>query len=272
MQNGLMVILMSGLKILCVSILLISALLTILQKQIIFQAPASKWNDCSFIPPSWKPYEHSFEGKAVRGWIHEPSHSDMRVFVFHGNAGKACHRTYWKRVLSLTNAEVILVEYPGYDGSPLSYENFLTRGLDTFDYFQHKSNKKVLVVGESLGSAPATYLAAHRKIHALILHASFPSLTEVARSKFPFLPVKHILRFPFPAAQWAEKVSAPALSLHGDQDSVIPYKLGKKQSENFARLQFLKIEGAGHNDWVRYLTVDHTSTLKDFVDRYSREE
>lgn len=245
--------------------LLSLVLIFFFQKKIIFPIDGSSWKDCSQVSSGWAPYSYEYNGKTLNGWIKRDSEAKFITIVFHGNGGKACNRTYWEGLLGAGPTEVVLIEYPGYDGTPLTYSKFLENSLDSYDYFSLISKKKVLLVGESLGTSPATYVASKRKPAAMILQSMFPSITELAKYKLPFLPVEIILNYPFPANKWAKEVKAPVLAIHGEKDYVIPYKFGKKQAENFAKCELLKVSNAGHNNWPLYLEDSQRKKIAEFL-------
>jgi hypothetical protein len=71
----------------------------------------------------------------------------------------------------------------------------------------------------------------------------------MAQKIFPFLPLGWAIKSQFDAIAQIPGLKLPKLFLHGTQDEVVPYKLGR---ELFAAAvepkAFYDIEGAGHND------------------------
>ena len=122
-----------------------------------------------------------------------------------------------------------------------------------------------MVLGESLGTGLATYLASKRKLEGLILYASYPSLLKVASSKLKIYPLEYLLKYPIPADNWAPSVRIPVLSIHGAKDTLIPIELGKEQSDHFPKATFFPIQGANHNDWLKFVDGDFVNKLNNFV-------
>ena len=56
---------------------------------------------------------------------------------------------------------------------------------------------RIVVWGHSLGTGVAVWLAAERKIKALVLEAPYTSIADVAAMNFPFLPVRWLLKDQF---------------------------------------------------------------------------
>ena len=101
----------------------------------------------------------------------------------------------------------------------------------------------------SIGAVMAAYAASRRAPDGVILEAGFPN----ARAIFENNPVMSALTlfttYRFPTARWMTTVSAPALVLHGDSDSVIPYRLGQRLYESLpGPKRFVTIERGHHND------------------------
>ena len=70
---------------------------------------------------------------------------------------------------------------------------------------------------------------------------------------FPFFPFLKLIRSGFNAEKTITSVHIPKLFLHGTEDEVVPYRLGKKLFRAAPHpKQFYAIQGAGHNN--TYLT------------------
>lgn len=78
----------------------------------------------------------------------------------------------------------------------------------------------------------------------------FTSITQLAQGHYPFLPIRWILRFPFPAEEWASKITTPVFVFHGTKDEIIPFKMGQEQFNKFSskNKEFLEVSSAKHND------------------------
>lgn len=80
----------------------------------------------------------------------------------------------------------------------------------------------IVVHGFSIGSGPATRLAAEHETGALILEAPYYSMLDLMQRKLPLLPVGLVLRSRFRSDTWIGQVEAPVLILHGEADRLIP--------------------------------------------------
>lgn len=82
--------------------------------------------------------------------------------------------------------------------------------------------KNILLLGRSLGTGPATYLASKNKVGALILISAFTSIRGVV-SEFAGI-FKYIVKERFDNLGNIKKVTSPTFLLHGKSDRLISYK------------------------------------------------
>ena len=107
--------------------------------------------------------------------------------------------------------------------------------------------EQIVLHGESIGCAVAIDVASKNSCRAVMLEAPFTSAADVAQTILPVLGP--MLVRSFNSAEKITLVRAPLLFMHGDQDEIIPLRLGQKL---FARTpepkSFWIVEGAHHND------------------------
>lgn len=107
----------------------------------------------------------------------------------------------------------------------------------------------VVVMGRSLGSAVAGYLASQRPVDRLVLLTPLKSALENGRRRFPILPVRWLLRHSFELELHARTISCPVLMLIGTADLVIP---PADSLATYAAIrgpkELLELPGIGHNN------------------------
>jgi len=171
-------------------------------------------------------------------WIHLPrggASPDAVFLVFHGNAGFALHRSYYRdalREISGDHWACVVLEYPGYGariGSP-SQSSLEDAAEEVLNVILSRYDKPVYLVGESLGSGIATGLAAKHPetIRGLLLVTPFTSLAEVGSHHYPFLPVRLLLRDNFDNTRNLKHYQGPVAILLAGRDRIIPAALGEK--------------------------------------------
>jgi uncharacterized protein len=174
------------------------------------------------------------------------------VWLFtHGNAGQAADRTYALPCFSPSDS-VFILEYPGYGrrkGSP-SRASFDSAAEEGYRWLRKTyPNIPVCVLGESVGSGPASSLARLEKPpDKLVLIVPFDCLASLARDHFPLIPAGLLL-----LDRWDNVESLRAypgkVEIYGAiDDQVIPIHHARTLAKSLPRAVFHEIPG-GHNDW-----------------------
>ncbi len=116
-----------------------------------------------------------------------------------------------------------LLHYRGYGGSTGSPTEAALQS-DALALFDHvsKMHSDVVVVGRSLGSGVAVWVASQRPVSRLILVTPYNSIQELAAQRFPWFPVSWLLTDKFESWKYAARVTAPTLLISAEHDEVIP--------------------------------------------------
>jgi fermentation-respiration switch protein FrsA (DUF1100 family) len=117
----------------------------------------------------------------------------------------------------------------------------------------------------------AAYAASVQPPDALILEAGFPDARALFRSSPPLAALALLSSYRFPTARFLGSVRSPILVMHGDQDMVIPFNVGRALFERIAGpKQFLTIRGGDHNDADPPDATAYWTAIAAFVDRLPR--
>jgi hypothetical protein len=175
--------------------------------------------------------------------------NEHAVIYFGGNAEDVSQNSA-EFLRYLDDLTVYLVNYRGYggsSGSPAESGLFLD-ALSVYD-FVARQHAEISVIGRSLGSGVATYLAAARTTNRLVLVTPFDSLDRVAQAAFPLFPVSLLMQDRFDSLGRASRIRVPTLIMIAEHDEII----ARGHSENLAAaidpslLEVRVIDGAGHN-------------------------
>ncbi len=82
----------------------------------------------------------------------------------------------------------------------------------------------------------------------LVLLSPYTSIPDMARRITPFLPVSLIVGDRFDTAAKASALELPVLVVHGEDDEVIPFEMGRELSLRLPRARLVKVEGGRHGD------------------------
>lgn len=193
----------------------------------------------------------------LTGRLLERRGSAALVLYFHGNGTKAVWLDDWIAHLGLTlNATVMAAELRGFEDDHTPTE----RGVieDAFaarDYLCERYGimpSDIVLYGRSLGGGLAAALAASDGAQALVLERTFDQLVRVGATKFPWLPVRLVMRNRFDSAARLADFRGPVLQIHGTADQIVPIERGRAL---FSSLQtqvkrFIEVPGLGHNDSI----------------------
>tara|TARA_R100001369_G_scaffold51222_2_gene78046 strand:+ start:150 stop:947 length:798 start_codon:yes stop_codon:yes gene_type:complete len=179
------------------------------------------------------------------------------ILYFHGNAGNLDR---WGEITSFFtqfNYDVVVMDYRTYGKSTgkLSEKSLYKDAQLFYDYILKRyPENEVTVYGRSLGTTFAAYVASANNPKKLILETPFYSMTDVAKKRFPVLPVAQLLKYRFPTNTYMNKTNCPVVIFHGTDDDVVPYESGKKLAETLPkdRLNFISIPEGGHNNLIEF--------------------
>ncbi len=221
------------------------------------------------IPVNAKEHLHAW-------WIPSATTSATVLLVFHGN-GYVLEDMAGGEAAGLheAGANLLLVDYRGYGSSSPLVPDESTVNEDAeaaFNYLRRERGvpaEQVFVLGRSIGSGPATYLAArYGTLGGLILESPFTSIDDAARAIWylRIYPVGLMLRTHFANLSKISSVHAPVLIVSGTSDALTPSRMAE---EIFARgndpKQLYLVPGAGHDDLVEVGGSALTERLREFI-------
>ena len=197
------------------------------------------------------------------------------LIIFHGNGSDIFNLTYYiKEISEKNNINILLVEYPGYSIyiSPHSQEKIFEDSLIIYDFILNNmkniSDKNIFVLGRSLGSSVAIYLASKRKPAGVFLISPFTTFASVGNHDEE--DKKILINF-FRSIDYVENINSPLLFIHGKCDYLVNYeesfKLYEKCNKNIKKEIILK-EGMGHNFLYEFLRDEIIPTINNFANKY----
>jgi uncharacterized protein len=191
------------------------------------------------------------DGERLLAWHVPPAEGRPVIVFFHGNGGNLGHRASKFRALARYGFGLFAVSFRGFGGSSgiPTEAGLLTDAAAAYDAAERRYPGRLVVWGESLGTAMAVATAAVRAPRALILEAPFASALELAARRYPFVPVAWLMKDPYRSDLKVAAVRAPLLILHGDHDTIVPIASGERLfALATARKKFVRFAGGGHED------------------------
>lgn len=203
----------------------------------------------------------SGDGTKLVGWYLRPkvgegrgtSRTSAGLLWFYGNGETIAAIWPIVREFQPPGTAVLIVDYPGYGGSAgrtteaglyaaadAAYDALISRrGVDP---------RRIFVYGRSLGSAAATYTAAHHPTAGLILESPFTDARAMARHLYALFP-RFIVALRLDNLANIKRAHCPTLVFLGDADRLVPPNMGLTLAAAApGPVEVVVIHGAGHND------------------------
>jgi uncharacterized protein len=151
------------------------------------------------------------------------------VLHLHGNGDSAFSPWQVRHCEALRGAgfNVLEIDYQGFGPTPgkpseaamyedveAAYQDLLRRGIPP---------NRIILLGHSLGSGPAVWLATRHAAAALVLFGAFTSIPDAAAYRYPYLPVRMAVGVQFNSLARIGDVHMPVVIAHSRDDKLIPY-------------------------------------------------
>jgi fermentation-respiration switch protein FrsA (DUF1100 family) len=175
------------------------------------------------------------------------------VVFLHGNASTIASRMnilHCERLRDI-GLNVIVREYRGFGG----VEGVPTEGglaedaVAAYEYVRQRERvdpRRIVIYGWSLGSAVAVTLASQVEEAAVILEGAPASVVAIGQQRYPYFPIRFLIRNPFESITRIHRAGSPLLFLHSPDDTIIPIAEGRRLFEAAPPpKQFVEVKG-GH--------------------------
>ncbi|MEK6591931.1 MAG: alpha/beta hydrolase [Pseudomonadota bacterium] len=196
------------------------------------------------------------------------------ILFFHGNAGNISHRLDYLLMFSRLGYATLIVDYRGYgrsSGAP-SEQGTYRDALAAWQWLTQTRGavpQDIVVAGESLGGAVASWLAVNHAPRALLLMSAFTSVPDLAAQIYPFVPARLISRFSYDNLSNIPRIKSPLLIAHSRDDGIVPFAHGQALFAAAAGpREFLEMRG-GHNEAFVFTREEWKNAVALFLERYA---
>ena len=177
-------------------------------------------------------------------------HAGSAALIYFGGNAEDVSLDVPDLVGAFPSRAIHVLHYPGYGGSSgsPSQEAIFADSLALFDRV-HAEHPNIIVVGRSLGSGVAIWIASQRRVSHLIMVTPFDSLADAAEEHYPFVPVRWLLRDKFESWRYAPQVAAPTRIIVAGDDEVVPRSSSDRLRARFRDgiVSYVVVPKAGHN-------------------------
>ncbi len=177
-------------------------------------------------------YFQTEDNETINGWLIPAKGAKITILFCQGNSGNLSDQLRRVKFFHDAGVNLFIFDYRGFgnsSGKPNEIGLYKdARGAYDFLITRKGIEKtKIAVYGKSLGAPIAADLCLHRKLAALILEASFPSLKTYVSDMCTFLPTEWLVSEKFDTLSKVQKIHIPKLFLHGMDDEIIPFPEGR---------------------------------------------
>jgi alpha-beta hydrolase superfamily lysophospholipase len=226
--------------------------------------------------------DHMFEvekGVHLRLRFFPGDTSAANILFFHGNGETARDYDPIAHEYRSLPATFAVAEYRGYgpsNGKP-SFNTLLQDAHATLDEFKKLLFKEdrggpVIVMGRSLGSAPAIELAASRskELAGLIIESGFAKIVPLL--ELIGIPARSLGVTENHGPRNREKMEAvalPTLIMHAEDDEIIPIEDAELlfKANKDAKKVFFRVPRAGHNDIQMRAGDEYFDNIRELLKR-----
>ncbi|WP_373072766.1 alpha/beta hydrolase [Sulfurimonas sp.] len=188
-----------------------------------------------------------------------------KAIIYFGGNAEDVEYNFLRFTMTFKKHTVYLVQYRGYlnsTGIP-NEKSLYSDALHIYDQIKNRY-ESVSVIGRSLGSGIATYLASKREIEKLVLVTPFDSIEKVAQQKFKIFPISLMLRDKYDSASRIEDIDTDTLIIYAQNDMTVYNERTKELIKEFpkSQLSVKLLKNETHNSVLE--NVEYYTYMKKF--------
>tara|TARA_B100001079_G_scaffold89652_1_gene76991 strand:- start:404 stop:1108 length:705 start_codon:yes stop_codon:yes gene_type:complete len=175
----------------------------------------------------------SLDDIELLSWYYNKDLKKYKTILFlHGNAGALENRIYKLNHFKNMDINFLIISWRGFNGNkgkPTEkglYKD--ARGAVAWLKTKGITEKDIVLYGESLGTGIAIEIAQNKNFAGIILESPYTSMIDLGKDKYPFLPVKLLLRDKYESINKIKNINSPILVMHGKADNIVPFYMGEK--------------------------------------------
>ena len=209
-------------------------------------------------------------GKLLNGWLkyNIPKEQKAPLLIFFGGNAQNSSNTCMDFLINnryqyFDGYNVMIIDYPGYglsEGTP-SDTTMFEAALKVYDYacnLDCVDTDNIIVLGFSIGTGVATYVASQRDVNGLILIAPYDQALSLYNNTLNIFygPLKMLAKYKFNSISYAPNVKVSPLIITSYDDEVINYNFTLNLINYFNDVEeTILLEGVTHNRYFSQESV-----------------
>ncbi|MDC0205554.1 alpha/beta hydrolase, partial [Pelagibacteraceae bacterium] len=169
----------------------------------------------------------------LMSWYHNKDFNKYKtILYFHGNAGSLENRIHKINHFKDINVNFLIFAWRGFSGNKgqPTEKGLYEDARSAIQWLKLKGihEENIILYGESLGTGVAVEIGQNKNFSGIILESPFTSMIDAGKDKYPFLPVKFLLKDKYENNKKIKNIKSPILVMHGKVDKIVPFHMGKK--------------------------------------------
>ena len=208
------------------------------------------------------------DGIELLSWYHNKNLNSYKTILFlHGNAGSLENRIHKINHFKEMNVNFLLISWRGFSGNKgkPTEKGLYEDAKSAVAWLKSKgvNENNIIIYGESLGTGVATEIAQNKNFAGIILESPFTSMVDAGKNKYPYLPVRLLLKDKYESNRKIKNIKSPILIMHGKVDNLVPFDMGKKMYELANEPKYYYF--SEYDDHMMEYNEKLLQVLKDFI-------
>jgi len=191
----------------------------------------------------------------LEGAIYEPLNATNTLLVFVGRSHDAVGIIN-KLSTTYPHSRVVAFNYRSYGKSEgkINEKNMFSDGVKIAQLIQ-KNYGDFYLVGYSIGSSVASYVATKVKVNSLFLIGAFDSIASLAKSKFvdkgyvPYINLSHVFRYKFRTGVYVQSIDSDTYLFVSKSDETTYIENARELKGKIKNLKlYVELDGLNHKE------------------------
>ena len=208
----------------------------IFQRNLLYHPTENNYSGDPLLVPIKKIKIKTKDNIELVSWYHKKENQKFKTILFlHGNAGSLENRIHKINHLNNIKINFLIFAWRGFSGNngKPTEKGLYEDAKSAIKWLKNNGtdDKDIILYGESLGTAIAVEIAQNKNFAGIILESPFTSMVDAGKEKYPFLPVRFLLKDKYESNLKIKNINIPILVMHGKVDNIVPFYMGKKMYE-----------------------------------------
>lgn len=217
--------------------------------------------------------EHTFhpdDNTIIHSVYFIPENQPIRGYIFylHGTLANVEFQSQYAPFYLEKGFAVWIMDYRGY-GKSRGHRNEMFMMEDVLGvYNQFKkifecTDNEIAIVGRSLGTVFAAFLATKVSAKVCLLISPYYSIYDVPAHYFPWIPFHNMDKYEFPVHKYIEEIKIPFFTFQGMKDRIVPMASSSKLFPLLHQKQYFVYPDATHMNIIydKHFTKDFITKL-----------